>query len=60
MRNPVKAPAIVYNLVSKRLKNAFGIAKTDISGVDEALKVCVVSPTAIFLLYFLTFSSFEG
>ena len=40
MINPLKAPGVVYDLVSKRLKNTFGMAKTDVSGVDEALKVC--------------------
>ena len=39
MINPLKAPGVVYNVVSKRLKNAFGMAKTDVTGVDEALKV---------------------
>ena len=52
MINPVKAPGIIYNLASKRLKNAFGIAKTDISGVDEALKVCFPSYFHQFLLLF--------
>ena len=40
MLNPVKGPGIVYNLASTRLKDALGIAKTDVSGTDEALKVC--------------------
>jgi len=40
MINPLKAPGVVSDLVSKRLKNAFGIAKTDVTGVDEALKDC--------------------
>eukprot|EP00795_Rhopilema_esculentum_P002207 gene2207-17809_t len=36
--NPLKAPGIVYRLVSNRLKNSIGVAKTEVPGVDEALK----------------------
>ena len=43
MINPLKAPGVVYDLVSKRLKNTFGMAKTDVTGVNEALKVCATS-----------------
>ena len=38
--NPLKAPGIIYSLASKRLKNIFGIARTNVNGVDDDLKVC--------------------